>query len=82
MTPHKVCGPNWTEAEMFVLIGQKWIEWNGRQNCSQPSLARFVYETTAWKLVLVRCMAEVGFRVRDIDQITNKWDGLVKDIRN
>ena len=48
-TPHKVRGPNWTEAEMLVLIGQKRIEWDGRHNCNQPSLARFVYGTTAWK---------------------------------
>jgi len=26
-------------------------------------------------------MGEVGFRVRDIDQITNKWDGLIKDYK-
>jgi hypothetical protein len=71
-TPHKVRGPNWTEAEMLVLIGQKRIEWDGRYNCSQPSLARFVYGTTAWKLVLAGCSGEVGFRVRDTDQITNK----------
>ena len=77
--PHKVRGPNWTEAEMLVLIAQKRIEWDGRHNCSQPSLARFVYGTTAWKLVLAGCMGVVGFRARDTDQITNKWDGLVKD---
>ena len=52
--PHKVRGPNWTEPEMLVLIAQKRIEWDGRHNCSQPSLARFVYGTTAWKLVLAR----------------------------
>jgi hypothetical protein len=80
-TPHKVRGPNWTEAKMLVLIGQKRIEWDGRHNCSQPSLARFVYGTTAWKLVLAGCLSEVGFRVRDTDQITNKWDGLVKDYK-
>jgi hypothetical protein len=44
---HKVRGPNWTEAEMLVLIGQKRIEWDGRHNCNQPSLAKFVYGTTA-----------------------------------
>ena len=80
-TTHKARGPNWTEAEMLVLIGQKRIEWDGRHNCSQPSLARFVYGTTAWKLVLAGCLAEVGFRVRDTDQITNKWDGLIKDYK-
>lgn len=69
---HKVRGPNWTEAEMLILIGQKKIEWDGRHNCSQPSLAKFVYGTTAWKLVLAGCMAVVGFRARDVDQITNK----------
>lgn len=79
--PHKVRGPNWTEAEMLVLIAQKRIEWDGRHNCSQPSLARFVYGTTAWKLVLAGCMGVVGFRARDIDQITNKWDGLIKDYK-
>ena len=66
---------------MLVLIAQKCIEWDGRHNCSQPSLARFVYGTTAWKLVLAGCMGVVGFRARDTDQITNKWDGLVKDYK-
>ena len=79
--PHKVRGPNWTEAEMLVLIGQKRIEWDGRHNCDQPSLAKFVYGTTAWKLVLSGCMSAVGFRARDTDQITNKWDGLIKDYK-
>ena len=79
--PHKVRGPNWTEAEMLVLIGQKRIEWDGRHNCSQPSLAKFVYGTTAWKLVLAGCMSVVGFRERDADQLTNKWDGLIKDYK-
>ena len=78
---HKVRGPNWTEAEMLVLIGQKRVEWDGRHNCNQPSLAKFVYGTTAWKLVLAGCMSVVGFRARDIDQITNKWDGLIKDYK-
>ena len=78
---HNVRGPNWTEAEMFVLIGQKRIEWNGRYNCNQPSLAKFVYGTTAWKLVLAGCMSVVGFRARDADQITNKWDGLIKNYK-
>ena len=76
---HKVQGPNWTKAEMLVLIGQKRIEWDGRHNCNQPSLAKFVYGTMAWKLVLAGCMGVVGFRARDTDQITNKWDGLIKD---
>jgi hypothetical protein len=58
--PHKLRGPNWTEAKMLVLIGQKRIEWDGRHNCSQPSLAKFVYGTTAWKLVLAGCMSVVG----------------------
>ena len=66
---------------MLVLIGQKRIEWDGRHNCSQPSLAKFVYGTTAWKLVLAGCMSVVGFRARDADQITNKWDGLIKDYK-
>lgn len=79
--PHKVRGPNWTEAEMLVLISQKRIEWDGRHNCSQPSLAKFVYGTTAWKLVLAGCMSVVGFRERDADQLTNKWDGLIKDYK-
>ena len=79
--PHKLRGPNWTEQEMLVLIGQKHIEWDGRHNCSQPSLAKFVYGTTAWKLVLEGCMAVVGFRARDADQLTNKWDGLIKDYK-
>ena len=78
---HKVRGPNWTEAEMLVLIGQKRLEWDGRHNCNQPSLAKFVYGSTAWKLVLAGCMSVAGFRVRDIDQITNKWDGLIKDYK-
>lgn len=80
-TPHKVRGPNWTEAEMLILIGQKRLEWDGRHNCNQPSLARFVYGTTAWKSVLAGCMSVVGFRARDTDQITNKWDGLIKDFK-
>ena len=79
--PHKVRGPNWTEAEMLVLIAQKRIEWDGRHNCNQPSLAKFVYGSTAWKLVLAGCMSVVGFRARDTDQITNKWDGLIKDYK-
>ena len=80
--PHKVRGPNWTEAEMLILIGQKRVEWNGRHNCNQPSLAKFVYGTTAWKIVLANCMSVVGFRARDVDQITNKWDGLIKDYKS
>ena len=79
--PHKVRGPNWTEAEMLVLIGQKRLEWDGMHNCNQPSLGKFVYGTTAWKLVLAGCMGVVGFRARDTDQITNKWDGLIKDYK-
>jgi hypothetical protein len=78
---HKLRGPNWTEAEMLVLIGHKRIEWDGRHNCSQPSLAKFVYRTTAWKLVLAGCMSVVGFRVRNAGQLTNKWDGLIKDYK-
>jgi hypothetical protein len=66
---------------MLVLIAQKRVEWDGRHNCNQPSLAKFVYGTTAWKLVLAGCMGVVGFRPRDIDQITNKWDGLIKDYK-
>ena len=79
--PHKVRGPNWTEAEMLILIGHKRIEWDGRHNCNQPAQAKFVYGTTAWKIVLAGCMAVVGFRARDADQITNKWDGLIKDYK-
>ena len=79
--PHKVRGPNWTEAEMFVLIDQKHIEWDGRHNSNQPALAKFVYGTTAWKLVLAGCMSVAGFKTRDTDQITNKWDGLIKDYK-
>ena len=80
-TLQKVRGPNWTEAEMLVLIGQKRLEWDGRHNSNQPSLAKFVYGTTAWRVVLAGCMAVVGFRARDADQITNKWDGLIKDYK-
>lgn len=80
-TAHKVQGPNWTEAEMLVLIGQKRIEWDGRHNSNRPSLAKFVYGTVAWRLVLARCMGVLGFRPRDADQITNKWDGLIKDYK-
>lgn len=79
--PQKVRGPNWTEAEMLVLIAQKRIEWDVRHNCNQPSLSKFVYGSTAWRLVLAGCMAVVGFRARDTDQITNKWDGLIKDYK-
>ena len=79
--PHKVRGPNWTEAEMLVLIAHKCIEWDGRHNCNQPSLAKFVYGSTAWKLVLAGCMSVQGFRARDTNQITNKWDGLIKDYK-
>ena len=78
---HKARGPNWTEAEMLVLISQKRIEWDGRHNCNRPSLARFVYGNTAWKAVLEGCMGVVGFRARDADQITNKWDGLTKEYK-
>lgn len=66
---------------MLVLIAQKRIEWDGRHNSNQPSLAKFVYGTTAWRLVLAGCMGVVGFRARDTDQITNKWDGLIKDFK-
>ena len=76
--PHNVRGPNWTEPKMLVLIEQKRIEWDGRHNSNQPSLAKFVYGTTAWRAVLAGCMGVVGFRARDTDQITNKWDGLIK----
>ena len=78
---HKLRSPNWTESEMFVLIGQKRVEWDGRHNCNQPSLAKFVYGTTAWRLVLSRCMAVPGFRVKDADQLTNKWNDLIKDYK-
>ena len=78
---HKVRGPNWTESEMLVLIAQKRIEWDGRHNSNQPSFAKFVYGSTAWRLVLAGCMGVVGFRPRDADRITNKWDGLVKDYK-
>ena len=66
---------------MLVIIGQKQIEWDGRHNCNQPSLAKFIYGTTAWKLVLAGCMSVVDFRARDTDHITNKWDGLIKDYK-
>lgn len=66
---------------MLVLIAQKRIEWDGRHSCSQPALAKFVYGSTAWRLVLAGCMSVVGFRARDTDQITNKWDGLIKDFK-
>lgn len=66
---------------MLVLIGQKRIEWDGRQNYSQPFITKFVYSTTAWKLVLAGCMAAVGFWVRNVDQLTNKWDGLINDYK-
>jgi hypothetical protein len=66
---------------MLVLISQKRIEWDGRHNCNRPSLARFVYGSTAWKSVLEGCMGVVGFRARDADQITNKWDGLIKEYK-
>ena len=79
--PQKVRGPNWTEAEMLVLIAHKRIEWDARHNCNQLALAKFVYGATAWKLVLAGCMGVVGFRARDTDQITNKWDGLIKDYK-
>ena len=80
-TSHKVRGPNWTEAEMLVLIEQKRNKWDGRHNSNQPSMAKFVYGTTAWKLVLSGCMKVASFRARDTDQITNKWDGLIKDYK-
>ena len=79
--PHILWRLNWTEAEMLVLIGQNHIEWDGRHNCSQSSLAKFMYGTTAWKMVFAGCMTVVGFRVRDADQLTNKWDGLIKDYK-
>jgi hypothetical protein len=66
---------------MFVLIGQKHVDWDGRHNCNQPSFAKSVYGTTTLKLVLDGCMSVVGFQVRDTDQITNKWDGLIKDYK-
>lgn len=66
---------------MLVLIGQKRLEWDGRHNCNRPSLARFVYGSTTWKVVLEGCLNVVGFRVRDADQITNKWDGLIKEYK-
>lgn len=78
---HKARGPNWTESEMLVLIGQKRLEWDGRHTSNRPSLARFVYGSTAWKAVLEGCLSVVGFRLRDADQITNKWDGLMKEYK-
>lgn len=67
---------------MLVLIGEKRKEWDGRHNSNQPSLAKIVvYGTTAWRLVLAGCMSMVGFRERDADQITNKWDGLIKEYK-
>jgi hypothetical protein len=78
---YKVRGPNWTEAEMLVLIDQKRIEWDRRHNCNQPFLAKFVYGTATWKAVLAGCMAVVDFRARDAEQITNKWNGFIKDYK-
>ena len=57
---------------MIVLIGQKRIEWDGRYNSNQPSFAKFVYGTTAWKLVLAGCISVVAFRIMDPDQITKQ----------
>jgi hypothetical protein len=58
---YKVQGPNWTEAEMLVLIAQTHVEWDGRHNSNQPSLAKFVYGTTAWKLVFAGVHGCGGF---------------------
>lgn len=47
----------------------------------QLALAKFVYGTTAWKKNLSKCLGVVGFRGRNIDQTTNKWDRLMKDYK-
>ena len=31
--------------------------------------------------MLAGCMSVVGFRARDTNQITNKWDDLIKDYK-
>ena len=31
--------------------------------------------------MLADCMSDSSFRARDTDQITNKWDGLIKDYK-
>lgn len=64
---------------MLVLVGQKHLEWDGKDNSNQPSFGKFVYATTAWKLGLEGCMSIVIFREKDEDQITKKWDTLIKD---
>lgn len=46
---HKPWSPNWTKDEMLVLVGQKHLEWDDKDNSNQPSLAQFVYGTAAWK---------------------------------
>jgi hypothetical protein len=63
---------------MLVLVGQKHLEWDDKDNSNQPSLAKCVYGTAAWKLALEGCMPTMGIRHKYVDQIIKKWDPLIK----
>ena len=70
---HNARGPNWTKQEILIFIGEIRVEWDGRHNAKQPSCAKFVYDTMAWKHVLLGCMVVIGFKFeRHVDQIINK----------
>lgn len=75
----KLRGPNWTEAESLVLIEQKRLENEARQRhlCTE----KFVFGKKAWRKIVLGCNAVPGFRERDADQITNKWDAVTKEFK-
>ena len=75
----KVRGPNWTEAESLVLIEQKGLENEERQKYRRTE--KFVYGRDAWRKIVAGCNAVPGFRERDADQITNKWDTVTKEFK-
>jgi hypothetical protein len=75
----KIRGPNWTEAESLVLIEQKRLENEERQRNRRTE--KFVYGKDAWRKIVAGCNAVPGFRERDADQITNKWDTVTKEFK-
>lgn len=57
---------------MLILDGQKRMEWHERHHLDLSTLVKFIYGTTIWNKVLVGYMGVVNFKVRDVDQVTNK----------
>lgn len=64
--------PNYIGDEMLILDGQKRMEWHERHHSDLSTLVKFIYGTTIWNKVLVGYMGVVNFKVRDVDQVTNK----------